>query len=133
MLSDKQWYPSRDHRSPERPIGRSSCSADAVGQATEGLQPTAVFHSETDLGNHRKTPRRIGRGLCRKKGVQIDERLKLFGVSGTGAHRDPRTPFGQFLGKIEEGEVPVGSWLLVEMLDRLSRENPLKAGGELYT
>jgi DNA invertase Pin-like site-specific DNA recombinase len=59
-----------------------------------------------------------------RKGVPLDIELNLTdeGVSAyTGANRDVGN-LGEFLKAAEEGTVPKGSWLLVESLDRLSRE-----------
>jgi DNA invertase Pin-like site-specific DNA recombinase len=59
-----------------------------------------------------------------RMGVTLDTELNLTdeGVSAyTGANRDVGN-LGAFLRAVEEGVVPKGSWLLVESLDRLSRE-----------
>jgi DNA invertase Pin-like site-specific DNA recombinase len=59
-----------------------------------------------------------------REGVPLDTELKLTdeGVSAyTGANRDVGA-LGAFLRAVEEGSVPKGSYLLVENLDRLSRE-----------
>jgi DNA invertase Pin-like site-specific DNA recombinase len=58
------------------------------------------------------------------KGVELDESLQLMdrGISSfRGAHRK-KGALGQFLKKVESGEVPAGSTLIVENVDRLSRE-----------
>src|SRR3954451_1430087 len=57
-------------------------------------------------------------------GVPLDTELKLTdeGLSAyTGANQDVGA-LGAFLDAVREGSVPQGSWLLVENLDRLSRE-----------
>jgi DNA invertase Pin-like site-specific DNA recombinase len=59
-----------------------------------------------------------------REGITLDTELKLTdeGVSAyTGANRDVGA-LGAFLEAVREGRVPQGSWLLVENLDRLSRE-----------
>lgn len=59
-----------------------------------------------------------------RNGVPLDTELNLTdrGVSAyTGANKDVGN-LGAFLRAVEEGTVPKGSWLLVENLDRLSRE-----------
>jgi hypothetical protein len=64
-----------------------------------------------------------------RKGVPLDTELNLTdrGVSAyTGANRDVGN-LGAFLKAVEEGTVPPGSWLLVENLDRLSREPVFEA------
>lgn len=64
-----------------------------------------------------------------RKGVPLDTELNLTdrGVSALhGANRDVGN-LGAFLKAVEEGSVPQGSWLLVENLDRLSREPVFEA------
>ena len=59
-----------------------------------------------------------------REGVPLDTELNLTdrGVSAyTGANKDVGN-LGAFLRAVEDGTVPQGSWLLVENLDRLSRE-----------
>lgn len=59
-----------------------------------------------------------------RTGVPLDTDFNLTdaGVSAyTGANRDVGN-LGAFLRAVEDGTVPKGSWLLVESLDRLSRE-----------
>lgn len=62
-------------------------------------------------------------------GVALDEELTLQdkGVSGfTGANRETGA-LGVFLERIKDGTIPSGSWLLVENLDRISRQVARKA------
>lgn len=55
-------------------------------------------------------------------GLELDDTLRDIGLSAYhGLHR-VKGALGKFLGMVESGEIPVGSWLLVESLDRLSRE-----------
>jgi DNA invertase Pin-like site-specific DNA recombinase len=59
-----------------------------------------------------------------RMGVPLDTELKLTdeGVSAySGANRDVGA-LGAFVEAVQDGRVPQGSWLLVENLDRLSRE-----------
>lgn len=68
-----------------------------------------------------------------RMGVPLDTELNLTdrGVSAyTGANRDVGN-LGAFLKAVEEGTVPKGSWLLVESLDRLSREPAADASFEM--
>jgi DNA invertase Pin-like site-specific DNA recombinase len=68
-----------------------------------------------------------------RMGVQLDTELNLTdrGISAyTGANRDVGN-LGAFLRAVEEGTVPKGSWLLVESLDRLSREPAADAAFEM--
>lgn len=69
--------------------------------------------------------------LGRNPSVRLDTSLTLQdrGVSGfTGKHRlDPRNAMARFTELVEEGRVPPGSYLVVENLDRLTRERPVTA------
>lgn len=71
--------------------------------------------------------------LARNPNVRLDTTLNLEdrGVSGfRGRHREDRKhALAQFLDLVERGRVPVGSYLIVENLDRLSREQPLEVMG----
>jgi DNA invertase Pin-like site-specific DNA recombinase len=62
-------------------------------------------------------------------GVALDEELTLQdkGVSGfTGANKETGA-LGVFLERVKDGTIPPGSWLLVENLDRISRQVARKA------
>jgi DNA invertase Pin-like site-specific DNA recombinase len=67
---------------------------------------------------------------CERNGVQLDTSLSLrdLGVSAfKGRHRDDKFALGQFLKLAERGRIPKGSYLIIENLDRLSREDERKA------
>jgi DNA invertase Pin-like site-specific DNA recombinase len=67
--------------------------------------------------------------LQRHPEVRLDQSLTLVdaGVSGyRGEHRTNRKhALASFLDQVERGRVPIGSFLIVENLDRLTRENPV--------
>jgi DNA invertase Pin-like site-specific DNA recombinase len=62
-------------------------------------------------------------------GLQLDDTLRLHdeGISGFRGANVRRGALGQFLRAVDEGDVPQGSYLLVENLDRVSRQNPWDA------
>jgi DNA invertase Pin-like site-specific DNA recombinase len=66
--------------------------------------------------------------LRRHPEARLDTTLVDPGVSGyTGAHRrNGKHALGSFLDLVRRGRVPAGALLLVENLDRLSREHPLE-------
>jgi DNA invertase Pin-like site-specific DNA recombinase len=68
---------------------------------------------------------------CERNGVPLDTSLTLrdLGVSAyRGKHRqDDKHCLGQFLRAVQQGKVPTGSFLVVENLDRLTREDLRKA------
>ena len=62
-------------------------------------------------------------------GVELDNELTFRdeGVSAFDGVNAAKGALGAFLKAVECGDVPKGSWLLVESLDRLSRQKPRKA------
>ncbi|MCJ2009577.1 recombinase family protein [Methylobacterium sp. J-092] len=62
-----------------------------------------------------------------KRGVELDDSLRDIGVSAyKGKNRDVGA-LGTFIRMVEDGTVRSGSFLLVESLDRLSRETVIEA------
>lgn len=60
--------------------------------------------------------------------MQIDESLREFGVSAhRGAHVEHGSVLGKFLDHVQSGRVEKGSYLIVESMDRLSREAVMQA------
>lgn len=63
------------------------------------------------------------------RGIMLDESLDISDL-GTSAYRGKNSTdggLGAFIAAIDDGRVPAGSFLLVENLDRLSRQPPLAA------
>lgn len=68
------------------------------------------------------------RTYAAKHGLVLDESFRDEGISAfKGKHRDERAALGAFLKRVETGDVAKGSYLLVESLDRLSREEVVDA------
>jgi DNA invertase Pin-like site-specific DNA recombinase len=69
--------------------------------------------------------------LSRHPEARLDTTLVDAGISGyTGAHRrNGKHALGSFLDLVRRGRVPAGAFLIVENLDRLSREHPLEVMG----
>ena len=67
-----------------------------------------------------------------EKGLVLDDRLSLrdLGLSAFHGHHRSKGALGLFLAQVEEGKIPKGSMLIVESLDRLSREEVLDALGQ---
>jgi len=75
-------------------------------------------------GDSLRRQTKMAQAWADREGVPLDTDLNLTdeGVSAyTGANRDVGN-LGAFLRAVEDGTVPRGSWLIVESLDRLSRE-----------
>jgi DNA invertase Pin-like site-specific DNA recombinase len=65
------------------------------------------------------------------KGLELDTELTLhdLGVSAFHGRNSKTGALAEFLAAVGRGEVPVGSFLLVESLDRISRDEILEAQG----
>jgi DNA invertase Pin-like site-specific DNA recombinase len=64
--------------------------------------------------------------FCQRHGLTLDTTLSLrdLGVSAfRGRHRSDKHDLGHFLELVKRGKVPRGSYLIIENLDRLSRED----------
>jgi DNA invertase Pin-like site-specific DNA recombinase len=59
--------------------------------------------------------------------LALDDTLRDLGVSAFDGSNRERGALAAFLRKVRAGEIQSGSWLLVESLDRLSRDHVLKA------
>jgi len=78
-----------------------------------------------------------GRGISRqvqaaqdyadKHELDLDSKLSDIGKSGFHGHHVKFGALGNFLRLVKDGQIPIGSYLLVESLDRLSREDVLTA------
>ena len=81
-------------------------------------------------GNSVKRQTEYGTKFAAQEKLTLDRTFGDEGVSGhTGKHRHGDKPGGlaEFLSLCRSGDIPRGSFLLVESFDRLSREHPLDA------
>src|SRR5579871_3978033 len=71
----------------------------------------------------------LAKHYAAKHGLTLDDTLRLSdaGISGFRGANVRKGALGQFLRAVDDGDVPVGSYLLVESLDRVSRQNPWDA------
>ena len=84
---------------------------------------------EQRKGNSLARQAEFAHQFCLKKGIGLDETLTFTdaGVSGHKGKNHQTGALGLFLKACEQGRIARGSYLIVENLDRLSRENPLDA------
>ncbi|MCZ7932344.1 recombinase family protein [Agrobacterium leguminum] len=71
---------------------------------------------------------------CERKGVHLDTTLSFedLGRSAfTGSHFNEGA-LGVFFALVNDGTIKPGSYLVIESLDRFSRENPMIAAGRLF-
>ena len=84
--------------------------------------------SEQAKGNSLLRQLERSREFAEQHGWQLDESLVDRGISARrGAHRKKGTALARFFDRIGTGEIAPGSVLIIESLDRLSREQPLDA------
>lgn len=77
-----------------------------------------------------KRQKEYAAAYCEREGLALDRTFGDEGVSGhKGRHRrgDRAGGLAEFLALCKSGDIPRGSYLLVESFDRLSREHPLDA------
>lgn len=78
-------------------------------------------------GDSRRRQRDLAEAYAAKHGLQIEDRFDDWGVS---AFKGKNSEFGAlkvFKEKVEAGEIARGSYLIVESMDRLSRQPTMKA------
>jgi DNA invertase Pin-like site-specific DNA recombinase len=83
---------------------------------------------EQGLGDSLRRQLDGARKYADEHGLDLDESLRDEGISAfRSKNRDDKSALGSFLRKVKNGDVPKGSYLLVENLDRLSRDQVTKA------
>jgi DNA invertase Pin-like site-specific DNA recombinase len=77
------------------------------------------------LGDSMRRQLTRSRSYAEKHGLDLveDDELKDIGLSGFKGENVSKGALGHFLKQIDDGKIPVGSYLLVETFDRLSRQN----------
>src|ERR1039457_4477210 len=72
---------------------------------------------------------KLSENYAAKHGLELDTELNMsdLGVSAYDGSNLSKGALGQFLRLVEEGQIPKGSYLLVESLDRLSRDKVMDA------
>lgn len=89
---------------------------------------------EQSLGDSSRRQQAKTLEWCEKKEVKLDNVLKFhdLGKSGfTGAHFEEGA-LGEFFSLVKDGTIKAGSYLVLEAIDRFSRENPMTAAGRLF-
>lgn len=73
----------------------------------------------------------LSKNYAEAKGLELDTKLNLrdLGISAFDKSNLNKGALGQFLKLVEDGMIPRGSYLLVESLDRLSRDKVMDALG----
>lgn len=69
----------------------------------------------------------LSEAFAAKKGLDLDSSMRDLGVSAFDGSNRQRGALAVFLAKVRRGEIKAGSYLLVESLDRLSRDKVMTA------
>src|SRR4051812_29685222 len=78
-----------------------------------------------ERGASRERQREVCTRYCEGNGLPVTEVIEDLGRSAwAGAHLDSGN-LGRFTARVRAGEIAAGSVLVVEKLDRLSRQEPL--------
>lgn len=106
---------------------------------TKKLQAPKVFSyirfstPEQAMGDSERRQLAEAEDFARRKGLKLDDSLRMTdrGLSGFRGEHRKRGALRAFLENVESGQVPAGSILLVENLDRLGREGVVEALSEV--
>ena len=82
---------------------------------------------EQQLGDSERRQLEMAQEFAAELGAVLDETLVDRGLSGYHAAHKKKGHLGRFLERVERGEIPSGSILVIENVDRLSREPILDA------
>lgn len=117
---------------------RASNAGDTSAQTDQKVDPESAPRAysylrfstpEQSKGDslHRQT--KLAQDYCDRHGLQLDTNLTYqdLGVSAFRGRNAEEGRLGDFLAAVTAGDVPTGSFLLVESLDRVSRTTPRKA------
>lgn len=78
---------------------------------------------EQRLGDSLRRQIAQAQAYAEANGLEFDDTFRDEGRSAfRGSHRDDKAALGAFLASVEQGRIGIGSHLLIESLDRLSRE-----------
>lgn len=69
---------------------------------------------------------------CKERGIELDDTLRDLGVSAYDGANRTTGALRSFLQLVESGKVVRGSYLVVESLDRISRETVMDAASRLF-
>lgn len=117
-------------------VGRSSLST----KRDKSVMPKAFSYlrfstPEQSKGDSLRRQIELSRKFAADNGLELDETLTFedLGVSAFHGKNAAEGALGDFIRAVDEGRIPRGSYLLVESLDRLSRDTVGKAFTQLQS
>lgn len=84
-------------------------------------------------GDSQRRQIELGRRWCQEHGIQLVESYADLGVSAYRGRNAAQGDLARFLGAVQSGKVTAGSLLIVESLDRLSRQTVRAALGQFLS
>ncbi|WP_296814781.1 recombinase family protein [Brevundimonas sp.] len=113
-------------------VAAVDAAAPATAAAPRVYSYVRFSTPEQALGDSKRRQVEAARAWAEERGLSLDDTLTDEGVSGfSGANTRGDAALGAFLSAVHGGVVPRGSYLLVENLDRLSRDTLLFAQNTL--
>ena len=96
------------------------------------MQPKAYSYirfstPEQEKGDTLRRQTQAAEKWAREHGFTLDDRLRDQGLSAFRGKHKTKGALGRFLGLVKAGKIPKGSVLIVEEMDRLSREEATEA------
>lgn len=95
--------------------------------ATKAYSYIRISSKEQRKGHGEQRQLEAAQAYAAKHGLELDDSLRDLGKSGFHGDHVKTGALGGFLQLVAEGRIAVGSFLLVENLDRLSRQTPIDA------
>ncbi|PZU19389.1 MAG: recombinase family protein [Shinella sp.] len=99
--------------------------AQQEAETSQGIRAYSYVRMSTQKqlkGDSLRRQLERSRQFADEHGLVLDESLRDIGVSAWKGKNFKSGALGHFLAMVERGEIPQGSFLLIESLDRLSRE-----------
>src|SRR5271154_2896146 len=110
----------------------NSCSQDSLPNVAAAKQAYSYIRFSREHQSQGDSLRRqleATKAYCERNNLLLDESLDLrdLGVSAFKGRNSTKGSLGRFIDLCERGEVAPGSALVVESLDRISRQSPRRA------
>lgn len=101
----------------------------AKKNSTEGKVYSYIRFStpEQKMGDSLRRQVAQAKAFAEEKGLEFDETLRDEGLSGFHGTHKQKGKLGEFLRRASSGQIPRGSYLVVENISRFSRENMFTA------
>ena len=108
---------------------KAPVTGETSRQRRRGYSYVRFSTPEQKLGDSLRRQLDKSKKYCQKHDIIFDTKLKLYdeGVSGYEGRNSTEGELAEFLRLARRGDIPPNSILLVENLDRLSRQTPRKA------